>query len=70
VLLSTDGLIDLKNKAGERFGIPRVKELVEAKGYGSAAELKGCLLEKIAAFREDTPLPDDMTVVLLGCEGF
>jgi sigma-B regulation protein RsbU (phosphoserine phosphatase) len=64
----TDGLTDVRNKAGEEFGEEKlIAFLRENTGLG-AKELNTKLLAHIENYRERQPYPDDITV--LTCKVF
>jgi len=59
----TDGLTDVRNKAGEDFGEPNLIEFLRHHSELSAKELNTSLLAHIDIFREREPYPDDITVL-------
>ena len=64
VVLS-DGVIEAENEAGERFGTPRVMDLIVRHRKDSAPELMAALRDALAAFTGPTPADDDRTVVIV-----
>ena len=64
VVLS-DGVIEAENQAGERFGTPRVMELIVRHCQDSASELMAALRDALSAFTGPTPADDDRTVVIV-----
>jgi len=64
----TDGLTDVRNKAGEDFGEQNLIEFLRHHSTLSAKELNNSLMAHIDIFREREPYPDDITV--LSCRVF
>jgi len=64
----TDGLTDVRNKAGEDFGEDKLIEFLNQHTDISAKELNAKLLVHIDKYRERQPYPDDITV--LTCKVF
>jgi sigma-B regulation protein RsbU (phosphoserine phosphatase) len=64
----TDGLTDVRNRAGEDFGEERLIEFLRANAHSNAKELNTNLLNHMEAYREREPWPDDITV--LTCKVF
>lgn len=65
VVLFSDGLVEACNPSGEEFGFQRLQESLVRLGDRMPAELLAALLEELDDFREATPLPDDLTVVVV-----
>ncbi|GAP07651.1 serine phosphatase RsbU, regulator of sigma subunit [Anaerolinea thermolimosa] len=63
LLLYTDGACDTLSPAGEDFGEARLREVVHATGGKPADELLSEIDRAISAFRQNTPLSDDITLV-------
>jgi len=59
----TDGLVETRNEIGENFGVERLVELA-ADGQTDATGLLGRILAAQESFRGNTPLGDDVTVVI------
>jgi sigma-B regulation protein RsbU (phosphoserine phosphatase) len=64
----TDGLTDVRNKAGEDFGEDNLIRFLQDNADLSAKDLNTKLLSHIEQYRERTPFPDDITV--LSCKVF
>jgi sigma-B regulation protein RsbU (phosphoserine phosphatase) len=64
----TDGLTDVRNKAGEEFGEDKLIAFLRQCAGLSAKELNTKLLAHIENYRERQPYPDDITV--LTCKVF
>lgn len=59
----TDGLTDVRNKAGEEFSEEKLIAFLRAHTQSSAKELNTKLLAHIETYRERQPYPDDITVL-------
>jgi predicted ATPase/serine phosphatase RsbU (regulator of sigma subunit) len=65
VLLTTDGIFEAHNPAGEMFGKARFKEIVR-QNYGLEAEgLRKAIFQAVTEFRGAEPQEDDITLVIL-----
>jgi sigma-B regulation protein RsbU (phosphoserine phosphatase) len=64
----TDGLTDIRNKAGIDFGEDKLIAFLRENARADARELNTRLLAHIEAYRERQPYPDDITV--LTCKFF
>lgn len=69
VMLTTDGLWETQAPDGERFGKPRLRELLREHHEVLAAELARLVLRAVACFRGDAVQRDDMTVVIVRVTG-
>lgn len=65
VVLATDGLIELRNPAGEMFGMDRLKSLILQHQSLSAGALRDRIKQAIRDFYPLPHLPDDITLVLI-----
>ena len=63
--LFTDGLVDARNEAGDRFGEERVLSHVRNLRTQTAREILEAVFTDIAAFTGGAPASDDRTLVLL-----
>jgi sigma-B regulation protein RsbU (phosphoserine phosphatase) len=61
----SDGLIDAERAGGERFGTPRVIDLIRQSCEGSAQELVAALRQAVSAFTDGARPDDDRTVVVI-----
>jgi serine phosphatase RsbU (regulator of sigma subunit) len=66
VVLS-DGVIDAESAAGERFGTPRVIDVIVSAPEGSAEELVAALRRALTTFTGGTRPDDDRTAVVIKC---
>ncbi|HJR01158.1 MAG TPA: SpoIIE family protein phosphatase [Methylomirabilota bacterium] len=66
VVLS-DGVIDAESAAGERFGTPRVIDVIVSAREGSAEELVAALRQALTTFTGGTRPDDDRTAVVIKC---
>ena len=65
VLVMTDGLAEVTDPQGDLLGYDRASDLFGQVAHLDPQSAITQLLELAAAFREDTPLQDDMTLVIL-----
>ena len=66
VVLS-DGVIDAESATGERFGTPRVIDLIVSAREGSAEELVAALRQALTMFTGGVRPDDDRTAVVIKC---
>lgn len=59
----TDGAMDALDATGAQFGIERLRQAVVAERHNPAQVICDKLLDRISAFRADTPQYDDITLV-------
>lgn len=67
LLLLTDGVVD-QDSSGERFGVFRVKDLLEAHGAESPEEILRAIYSAFQTFLGDKPRRDDVTMLCFGAE--
>ncbi len=60
----TDGLVEARNEMGEGYGTERLEQSLAAHGFIAADVLSERLLADQRAFRGDTKLTDDVTLVV------
>ena len=65
VLLTTDGIFEAHNPAGEMFGKARFKEIVRQNAKLEAEGLRKAVFEAVTEFRGAEPQEDDITLVIL-----
>ncbi len=65
LLILTDGVTEAINPEGEYLGMERLKKIVRQHQDESAEEIINHILEMLNQFRKETPLTDDITVVVL-----
>jgi serine phosphatase RsbU (regulator of sigma subunit) len=65
VLLHTDGLEELREKSGERFGAERVAALLQAHAAADPTLVLGALLLEAEQFAPSTGREEDVTLVCL-----
>lgn len=68
VYLYTDGVPDLLNRNGERFGIERLKSALDNAPAGKAASLVYHVMNEMNRFKETLPHDDDITMVYVKSE--
>jgi PAS domain S-box-containing protein len=64
LVLYTDGVVDARDAAGERFGEERLRDAVAAAAGGTADEMATAIDEQVAAFEPDVQRDDRAIVVL------
>lgn len=64
----TDGISEAMNSAGELFGEDRLREVLQADGAPTSADLRERVLAEVRRFVGDAPQHDDMTMVVLSIE--
>ncbi len=67
LLLYTDGLIEARDASNDEFGDERLLNLVSNCNGASAAETKERILSSVMDFIGNTPLHDDLTLIVLKC---
>ncbi len=65
LLLFSDGVPDAMNSEGEQFGGPRLHQALDRAGTLGAAELVGHIANDVAAWCQDAPPFDDLTLLAL-----
>lgn len=69
VLLYTDGITEAAGKNGERFGKPRLFEVLADARVGSARQIADVVVESVQAFADPAPLKDDVTALVIKIVG-
>ncbi|MDJ0802504.1 MAG: SpoIIE family protein phosphatase [Desulfobacterales bacterium] len=64
VLLGTDGIWETFNPHGEMFGKARLRAMVKTNAASAASVIRDRIMAELKAFREGTPLEDDVTLVV------
>jgi len=65
ILLSTDGVNEAMNLAGELFGEERMEEIIKKNGDAAADGLTGALRDAVRDFAGGAEQSDDITVMAL-----
>lgn len=65
IFLSTDGVWEIRNQAGEMLGKKAVVELIREHSASSAAEILDALLGRLTTFTRGASLEDDITMVIV-----
>ena len=65
VLLTTDGIFEAHNSAGEMFGKERFKEVIRKYAGLETEGIRKAVFEAVTEFRGDEPQADDITLVVL-----
>ena len=61
----TDGIIDAPSPKGERFGLDRLKDALDANKEASLSELKSAVLETLHEFTGKEQSHDDLTMIAM-----
>jgi len=69
LLFYTDGLSEAMDASGELFGADRVRAVVRAQRAQAADGLRDRLLEEVSRHRGETPLADDLTLLVVRVDG-
>jgi sigma-B regulation protein RsbU (phosphoserine phosphatase) len=65
----TDGVIEARNRERELYGYPRLEELLIANSHEALSTIYLRLLKSLDDFYQESPLEDDMTMVLVQKQG-
>jgi len=65
LLLYTDGIVDAQNEEDKFFEEEQLIEIVCSNAGKNAIEIQETILNKVHTFAGDTPISDDMTIVVL-----
>jgi sigma-B regulation protein RsbU (phosphoserine phosphatase) len=65
LLLSTDGLWETQNPAGNMFGKDRIYEIIRQKSDKSAREILDTIVMELDSFRQNLEPEDDITLVVI-----
>ncbi len=65
IVVYTDGFIEAQNRAGEFYGLKRLRQTVRTAGAQPAAGLHRLLTESLQGFTEGVPQRDDITLAVL-----
>jgi sigma-B regulation protein RsbU (phosphoserine phosphatase) len=65
ILIGTDGIWETCDGSGEKFGKERVKEIIRQNQKFSAQEILEAIIDRLATFRQNNTLQDDITLVVL-----
>ena len=61
----TDGIIDAPNPGGERFGLARLKDALDASTGAPLSELKSAVLKTLHEFTKKKLTHDDITLIVM-----
>ena len=62
LVVATDGILEVSDKAGEELGVERLKDVIAANTHAPLAELAGLILSAAQAFGKQL---DDQTILIL-----
>jgi sigma-B regulation protein RsbU (phosphoserine phosphatase) len=65
LVMYSDGIFERLNRAGEQFGIPRLKKLVLKNQHRSAQEIMDLIFNTVFEYGHDKSWDDDATVVVI-----
>ncbi len=65
LVMSTDGVWEARNAEGKMYGKDRLYQVLRENASATAAEIQTAVFESVRRFRNNTPLEDDMTLVIV-----
>ena len=65
LVMATDGVWEARNAEGDMYGKDRLHQVIRENTTASAAEIQTAVFESVRRFRNNTPLEDDMTMVVV-----
>ena len=65
IVIGTDGIWEMPNQAGERFGKKALMEIIRDNQTGSARQIVDSVTEALEQFRGDKAPEDDITLVVI-----
>jgi phosphoserine phosphatase RsbU/P len=65
ILIGSDGLWEICNAAGEQFGKEGIRKILAAKSNLQPDAILQAIIDRIDAFRKETPQNDDITMVIV-----
>jgi sigma-B regulation protein RsbU (phosphoserine phosphatase) len=65
LLLYTDGVIDLRNEAGEYFGFERLADFIRCLPQGPMSDVSAMLMDELVRFKGGESQADDMAFMML-----
>jgi sigma-B regulation protein RsbU (phosphoserine phosphatase) len=68
IMIGTDGIWEMSNQAGERFGKKALMEIIRNNQTGSARKIVDTVTEALEQFRGDKTPEDDITLVVIKVE--
>ncbi|WP_051327747.1 SpoIIE family protein phosphatase [Desulfatirhabdium butyrativorans] len=65
LLVGTDGIWETENPAGLRYGKHRLQAVIRKNRKAPASQMLDAIIADVTAFREELPVDDDITLVIL-----
>jgi serine phosphatase RsbU (regulator of sigma subunit) len=65
IVIYSDGLSEAHDRAGEFFGIKRLREIARLESGGSCRDVLDAILAAVERFTEDAPQSDDVSIAVL-----
>ena len=65
LVMATDGVWEARNNEGEMYGKDRLYKVIREYTSATAAEIQTAVFESVRRFRNNFPLEDDMTLVIV-----
>ncbi len=65
IVIYTDGVTEAQNVEGEFFGRARLRDAIAANRAGSSRDLRDAIAGAVAAFTENAPQADDITLLVI-----
>ncbi len=69
LILSTDGIMEAANSAGEDFGEDRLREIIEKNPRAPVEDLQAKILAAVEQFTGNAPQADDLTLLIVRYQG-
>jgi sigma-B regulation protein RsbU (phosphoserine phosphatase) len=68
LIMVSDGIVDARNAADERYGADRLAEVVKSCAGAAAETLATTIMDQVLAFQGDAPQFDDITLLVAAIE--
>ncbi|MBN1898116.1 MAG: GAF domain-containing protein [Spirochaetes bacterium] len=69
IILYTDGVTEALNRAGDEFGLDRLKDIIKTSKQLKAKGILNTILKEITLFTQGTPQFDDLTLLVIKFTG-
>jgi sigma-B regulation protein RsbU (phosphoserine phosphatase) len=65
ILLYTDGITEAENPSRERYGIDRLKQVLQVSYHSSASQILKAIMDDLMQFIDRQAILDDCTLVVI-----